>query len=65
MFKLLDLASVSICIVRVLQDARGDQCDKCGKLINATELKAGWLGNRIDVLLISVGLLISDPLDPT
>ena len=21
------------------QDARGDQCDKCGKLINATELK--------------------------
>ena len=23
------------------QDARGDQCDKCGKLINATELKVG------------------------
>ena len=22
-----------------MQDARGDQCDKCGKLINATELK--------------------------
>ena len=22
-----------------LQDARGDQCDKCGRLINATELK--------------------------
>ena len=21
------------------QDARGDQCDKCGRLINATELK--------------------------
>ena len=21
------------------QDARGDQCDACGKLINATELK--------------------------
>ena len=23
------------------QDARGDQCDKCSKLINATELKVG------------------------
>ena len=23
----------------IMQDARGDQCDKCGKLINATELK--------------------------
>ena len=22
-----------------MQDARGDQCDACGKLINATELK--------------------------
>ena len=26
----------------LLQDARGDQCDKCGKLINATELKASF-----------------------
>jgi methionyl-tRNA synthetase len=25
------------------QDARGDQCDACGKLINATELKVGLL----------------------
>ena len=27
------------CTVWLPQDARGDQCDKCGKLINATELK--------------------------
>ena len=26
------------------QDARGDQCDKCGRLINATELKVSYLG---------------------
>lgn len=35
--------SVDLCC---FQDARGDQCDKCGKLINATELKVGWEGGR-------------------
>jgi methionyl-tRNA synthetase len=25
------------------QDARGDQCDACGKLINATELKVLYI----------------------
>lgn len=29
-----------ICPFCAYEDARGDQCDKCGKLINATELKA-------------------------
>ena len=28
-----------ICPLCGYEDARGDQCDKCGKLINATELK--------------------------
>lgn len=29
-----------ICPFCAYNDARGDQCDKCGKLINAIELKA-------------------------
>ncbi|KAI2809773.1 Methionine--tRNA ligase, cytoplasmic [Blomia tropicalis] len=29
-----------ICPFCAYEDARGDQCDKCGKLINATELKS-------------------------
>ena len=29
-----------------MQDARGDQCDKCGKLINATELKVLFISNN-------------------
>ena len=28
-----------ICPLCAYDDARGDQCDKCGKLINAVELK--------------------------
>jgi methionyl-tRNA synthetase len=29
-----------ICPFCAFHDARGDQCDKCGKLINAIELKS-------------------------
>lgn len=28
------------------QDARGDQCDSCGKLLNATELKVYHFLNK-------------------
>lgn len=31
-----------ICPFCGYEEARGDQCDKCGKLINAVELKVGW-----------------------
>lgn len=31
-----------ICPFCSYEEARGDQCDKCGKLINAVELKVGW-----------------------
>ena len=35
-------------------DARGDQCDKCGKLINAIDLKVCcWHGTSVNSLNIS------------
>lgn len=40
MFRFLaDRFVEGICPLCGYEDARGDQCDKCGKLINATELK--------------------------
>ena len=30
-----------------MQDARGDQCDKCSKLINATDLKVAPTNNTL------------------
>ena len=32
-----------VCPFCSYEDARGDQCDKCGRLINATELKVSTL----------------------
>ena len=36
-------------------DARGDQCDKCGKLINAIDLK---VGTHIELLLVLICTVI-------
>ena len=41
------------------QDARGDQCDKCGKLINAIELKVCCA--CVDLLALMTALLWAVP----
>ena len=45
------------------QDARGDQCDKCGRLINAPELKAILLSVTVIIFytfrLLSISFLVS------
>ena len=37
-FEIFTSDRLTLCYL-FLQDARGDQCDSCGKLINAIELK--------------------------